>query len=89
VHEDRQSTCSKHSLTNAVYTDAGVLVRHTVYTAVVCTVWPLLGTRQNGQILLYLFQKRLPFCNMLSVAVRCCVTLSICSHLQCCLLEFS
>jgi hypothetical protein len=48
------------SLTSAVYTGAGVLVRHTVYTAVVSIFWPLLGSHQNGQAMLHLFQKRLP-----------------------------
>ena len=52
-----------HSLTSAVYTNAGVLVGHNVYTAVVCTVRPLLGSCRNGQAMLYLFQKRLPCWN--------------------------
>ena len=57
------------SLTGEVYTDAGVLVRHAVYTAVVGTVRPLQGARRNGQAMLYLFQKRLPCCSTLSIAV--------------------
>jgi hypothetical protein len=45
---------------SAVYTRAGVLVHHTVYTAVVGTVRLLLGSSRNGQAMLYLFQKLLP-----------------------------
>ena len=51
------------SLTSAVYTDAGVLVRHTLYTAVVGTAQPLLGSCRNGQAMLYLYQKHLPCWN--------------------------
>jgi hypothetical protein len=56
----QKSACSMRSLTGEVYTEAGVLVRHTVYTAVVGTVRPLLGSRRNGQAMLYLFQKCFP-----------------------------
>ena len=46
---------------STVYTDTDVLLRHTLYTAVVGTVRPLLGSRRNGQATLQLFQKRLPY----------------------------
>jgi hypothetical protein len=47
-------------ITSEVYTDAGVLVRHILYTAIVSMVRPLLGSRPNCQAMFYLFQKHLP-----------------------------
>ena len=62
VHEGKKnSVCYVHGLGSEVYADAGVLIRHTLYAAVVGTVRPLLGSRRNGQATLHLSQKRLPY----------------------------
>jgi len=81
----KKSFCFVPGLSIEIYTDAGGLARHSLYTAAVGTVRPLLGSRRNGQAMLYRFQKRLS-CWKYVVAVCCCVTLSISSHLLWCLL---
>ena len=57
------------SLSSELYTDVGVLVHHTLYTAVVGMVWPLLGSRQNGQAIHTCSKNVYPVGSTLSIAV--------------------
>ena len=59
VHEDKKnSVCFVRGPSSEVYTDAGALVRLTLYTTVYGMVRPLLGSRRKCQAMLHLFQKR-------------------------------
>ena len=69
LHEYRQYQPVLCTVLPVRYTQMQVSWYVTLYTAVFGTVWPLLGSRWNGQGMLYLFQKRLPCCSTLSIAV--------------------